>query len=162
MSVKLRHGKHKGKSVESLFFSDPGYVYWMVKKGIHEDAKWFSFDEQARFQTLLRRASHLRIPGLCPWCGLRPVSRMFMTIHASGGLATVSFDCSVCEPSGSSFSTPMKPSFYTPDIFRSYDKTGGKVLVQAIKRAYFGNKSHRMTDQRLSEFWDNKDNFVDF
>jgi len=56
----------------------------------------------------------------------------------------------------------MKPAFYTPDIYRGYDKTGGKFLVDAIKRAYYGPKKPRMTQKKMEEFFDSEDHFVDF
>ena len=35
------------------------------------------------------------------------------------------------------------PSFFEGDYFRNYDKTGNKILIRAIKLAYFGNPSSK-------------------
>ncbi len=51
------------------------------------------------------------------------------------------------------------PSFYTPDFFRSYDKTGARFLVSAIKRAYFGERV-RMTQKKMEEFFDEPGHFM--
>jgi len=51
------------------------------------------------------------------------------------------------------------PAFYTPDFFRTYDKLGGRILVGAIKRAYFGSNA-RMIQAKMEEFFDNSRNFV--
>jgi hypothetical protein len=56
----------------------------------------------------------------------------------------------------------MRPGFFTPDLYRSYDKTGARFMVRSIKHAYFGDVSHRMTQARLEAFFDNPTNFVNF
>ena len=160
MAVEIRFGKHKGKTLEWIFWNDPGYVYWMVEKNIHQDANKFRHHERQRIQDLLRKAAHLRIPGTCIYCKAgKPNSRMIMVQHTSGGLTSIDFDCDTCHPPGGGW-TAMTPSFYTPDIFRKYDKTGGKFLVQSLKYAYFGSSSYRMTKKRIEDFWDNDANFV--
>ncbi|KIG14345.1 hypothetical protein DB30_06947 [Enhygromyxa salina] len=90
----------------------------------------------------------------------KPISRMFLTQHTSGGLAKVDFDCDTCRPLGGSNTTHFQPGFFTPDAFRKYDKTGGKFMVQAIKQAYFKDPSYRMTQKRLEEFFGNPKNFL--
>lgn len=163
MAVTIRQGKKyggKGRTIEWLLFNDPGYFYWMVHKGIHRQNSWFSPCEQQEVARILRRADHLKIPGICTWCKEdRPITRMAMIRHPSGGLTDVGFDCDECSPLGSGW-TFTRPAFRTPDIFRNYDKMGGKVLVKAIKYAYFKNTSYRMNAKRLEEFWDNEENFV--
>jgi hypothetical protein len=159
MTVPIRHGKHKGKTIEWLFFNDPGYYYWMRSEGIHEKDHWFNVCQRQELAQLHRRASHLKIPGTCIFCKKKPNSVMIMVCHSTGGLTSIDFDCEDCRPPGGGW-VAMTPSFYTPDIFRNYDKTGGKFLVHSIKHAYFGNSSHRMTAKRLEKFWGNDDNFV--
>lgn len=161
MAVMIRFGKHEGKTVEYIFFNDPGYIYWMVEEGIHEDPKKFSPAEQNRIKVLLRRAAHIKVPGLCTWCKQRPVTRMFLTMHHGGGLAKADFDCEKCSPEGS-VSLPVNPGFWTPDIFRNYDKTGAKFLIHSVKFAFFQDVSYRMTEKRVEEFWENPDHFVNF
>jgi hypothetical protein len=100
VSVTFRFGKHKGNSVEWVFFHDPGYIWWLTHK-----------------------KADLRGP-----LGIR-------------------FD---------------HPSFYTPDYFRGYDKTGAKILISEVKHAYFGSGSARLTQKRMEEFFNNPANFVSF
>jgi len=33
MAYTLGFGKYNGKTLEWLFFNDPGYVWWMIDKG---------------------------------------------------------------------------------------------------------------------------------
>ena len=131
----------------------------MTEKNIPER---FSKGERKRFEDLVRRAKHLRIPGLCSWCQIRPITRMFLTQHTSGGLARVDFDCDECHPHGSPPTASLKPSFFTPDFYRNYDKTGASFMIGAIKYAYFKDSSYRMTQKRLEDFFDNPDNFMNF
>lgn len=159
MSLTLDFGKYTGKTLEWIFFNDPGYIWWIYREKVYLK---FSSPLQKHFKTLIRRALHLKIPGLCPWCKKRPITRMFLTKHISGGLACVDFDCDQCKYDGGSESIPTKPSFFTPDFYRDYDKTGGKIMIEAIKFAYFGNSSTRMTQKRLEEFFNNPENFINY
>jgi hypothetical protein len=159
MSFIINFGKHSGKTLEWIYFHDPGYIYWMTGNNMQEKLPPMT---KERFEDLLRRASYLKIPGMCKWCNQRPITRMFMTLHPSGGLADVAFDCDKCYPLGGSYSVPTYPSFYTPDFFRQYDKTGAYFLVQAIKRVYFGDPSIKMTQKRMEDFFNNPINFVNF
>lgn len=159
MAYKLGFGKHAERTIEWLFFNDPGYVWWMIAnnadKNLHGAAR-------QRFDDLVRRARHLRVPGKCWQCRSRPIARMFLTRHISGGLGRVDFFCDTCKYEGGSPSYSTTPAFYTPDFFRDYDKTGGRFLVDEIKCAYFGNSKHRMTQSRMEEFFDTPGNFINF
>lgn len=161
MAYTLGFGKHAERTLEWLFFNDPGYVWWMIKDHVHTQRLHGA--ALSRFNDLVRRARHLRVPGTCIWCRKgRAISRMFLTQHISGGLAKVDFDCDTCYPMGGSPTAGTVPSFFTPDFYRGYDKTGATFMIRAIKYAYFKDESYRMTQKRLEEFFDNPDNFVNF
>lgn len=155
MAYKLGFGKHKDRTLEWLFFHDPGYVWWMIDNGAE---KRLNDPTRSRFEKLIRRARHLAIPGHCGHCS-QPVARMSLTKHISGGLARVDFFCNVCHHDGGSLSILTTPAFYTPDFFRNYDKLGGSFLVDAIKYRYFGDNA-RMTQARMEKFFDDPSNFV--
>jgi hypothetical protein len=151
----LGFGRYRDKTLEWVFFNDPGYVWWMVKEGATKNLKGAT---QARFNQIVKRAKRLAVPGNCKHCK-RSITRMSLTEHTSGGLAGVDFFCDQCDL-GSPRSVLVTPSFYTPDFFRSYDKLGGTFLVAAIKRAYFGPRV-RLTQAKMEEFFDTPGNFVD-
>ena len=155
MAYTLGFGRYKERTLEWLFFNDPGYVWWMIDKGADENLKGGA---RRRFEQLVRRARHLAVPGHCRHC-TRPISRMSLTEHTSGGLARIDFFCGECHHDGGSLSLLTQPAFYTPDFFKSYDKLGGKFLVEAIKAAYYGKKV-RMTQAKMEEFFDDPKNFV--
>jgi hypothetical protein len=158
--ITINFGKYARatfNTVEEILWRDPGYVWWMESERMHHTRR--DIDTRA-FDALTAKARNLKIPRPCVWCkGERPVTRMFVTRHISRGAACVDFDCDECKPMGGSMHVALPPGFFTPDIFRSYDKTGGRFLVEAIKREFFGDKSYRMTKKRVEEFWNDASNF---
>jgi hypothetical protein len=157
MSFKVGFGKHADRTLEWLFFNDPGYVWWMVE---NDAVGRLQGAARQRFDALVRRASGMKIPGHCAHC-TRPVERMSVTKHPSGGLARVDFFCGECHHDGPR-SLLVRPSFYTPDFFKSYDKLGGEFLVDAIKHRYYGSKVPRMTQKAMETFFSTRENFVTF
>lgn len=162
MPIKLYFGKHKGKTLEWIFFHDPEYIKWIVENGIHKDPFKFTAEGRARLEKLVKRASHLKIPGFCERCGEKPITKMSLVLHTSGGLVGVEFHCEECRPRESYYSTPLNPSLLESDYFRSYNKMGAKILIRAIKGKYFGDSTIRLSQRRLEEFFDNPNNFVNF
>lgn len=158
MSHKVGIGKHAERTLEWLFFNDPGFVWWLLNKPDQLDR--LSAPARGRLDDLVRRARHLVLPGRCPRCRKKPITRMLWTEHRSGGLARVDFRCEDCGADSDSPFISTVPSFDTPDVFRSYDKLGGDFLVKAIKRAYFGADPPRMTQKKMEEFFDNPANFA--
>jgi hypothetical protein len=155
MAHTVGFGKHKDRTLEWLFFNDPGYVWWMIDQGADKNLRGAA---RTRFEQLVRRAKHLAVPGKCRHCN-KPISRMSLIEHSSGGLARIDFFCDKCHHSGGTPSFLTKPAFYTPDFFKYYDKLGGKFLVDAIKHAYYGTKV-RMTQAKMEAFFNEPSNFI--
>jgi hypothetical protein len=156
----LTFGKHRGKSLEWLLFNDPGYVWWLEEQ-FYDKPGIFPPLVRRQFKQLLQKASHLRIPGACAQCGETPIAKMVLQSDRDGRLIDVEFTCQACAlPSGPQAAVGL-PGFRTPDLFHEYDKAGGKRLVAAIKQAFFGNPSHRMTDERIQAFFVNPEHFTD-
>ena len=155
MAYTVGFGKHKDRTLEWLFFNDPGYIWWMIDQGANKNLRGAA---RTRFDQLVRRARHLAVPGKCLHCS-KPISRMSLIEHSSGGLARIDFFCDTCHHSGGTPSFLTTPAFYTPDFFRFYDKLGGKFLVDAIKHAYYGKKV-RMTQTKMEEFFNEPSNFI--
>jgi len=152
--MTLEFGKHRGKTLEWLFFNDPGYVKWMIDKNVASSLKRRARD---RFEYLVRRAMNLAVPGKCRHCN-RPISLMSLTKDTSGRLAQVEFLCDKCPPIGGSRSLLTAPSFFIPDSLKSYKKGGEKVLVDSIKYAYYG-EDLQMSQAEMEEFFDEPSNF---
>ena len=49
--------------------------------------------------------------------------------------------------------------FFTPRSYASYDKTGYKSFVLALKAILFGSQSHRMSKRAREEFFNDDRNF---
>lgn len=164
--LKLTFGKYgpnspgggkKGKAVEQVFFIDPDYLWWISK----QDGFFFGTNAYL-FEKLCRRAAHLVVPGECHYQGChKPISRMLMIKHISGGLGAVEFVCDTCNYAGGSPSRIMTPGLHAPP-FKRYDKTGCRYIVEAVKKAFFGDRKHRMTAARANHFFDTPANFVNF
>jgi hypothetical protein len=154
MAYKLGFGRYADKTIEWIFFNDAGYVWWMIQKGVEDRLRGAA---RQRFDQLVRRARHLAVPGHCRHCP-KPISRMSLTEHPSGGLARVDFFCDTCQHSGTR-SLLTIPAFYTPDVFKGYDKLGGRILVDAIKFAYYGPHV-RMTQATMEDFLNDPGHFV--
>jgi hypothetical protein len=152
--MALEFGKHRGKTLEWLFFNDPGYVKWMIDKNVASSLKRRKRD---RFEYLVRRAMNLAVPGKCLYCN-SPISLMRLTKDISGRLAQVDFLCDKCPNTSSSRSLLTTPSFFIPDSFKSYKKGGEKVLVDSIKYAYYG-EDVQMSQAEMEEFFDEPSNF---
>jgi hypothetical protein len=145
MTQSVGFGKYSLRTLEWLFFNDPGYPWWMVESGAVYKLEGAA---RSRFEELLRRARHLRVPGQCARCD-QPITRMFLARRHGGGLAEVGFFCDAHGREDNAPGVMARPSFYTPDIFKDYDKRGGHILIKAIKHAFFGAQPPRMTQREM-------------
>jgi hypothetical protein len=155
----LTFGKHRGKSCEWLLFHDPGYVWWLEEQ-FHDKPGIFPPLVRRHFKQLLQKASHLQVPGTCSICRAEPIQTMVLQSGLDGRLIDIEFTCATCAPPAGQGRAVGRPGFRTPDLFHEYDKAGGKRLVAAIKQAFFGNPSFRMTDDRIHAFFADAANFA--
>ena len=139
--TELMFGKHEGKTLPQIVFADTDWFFWAYEAGVLD--RHGTMDEA---KSVCRRATRIRIPqdgveklvaeyALCPTTGMFanveivPKSRR----HHQGSSPTMRlpvFDLSV------------------PRRFNSYDKAGGKALVNALKVYLFGDRDYRLTKDR--------------
>ena len=150
-SILWNSKKYRGKTLEWILFHDPGYIAWMVGKGIKAVHAEREFDE------LVAKASHLKVPGECRYCRRNPITRMALFEHPSGGLADVEFFCADCEPQSGQY-LMVRPSLLVSEHLKSYDKLGGKFLVNTVRHAYELPKVLRQPD--MERFFATKANFT--
>jgi len=149
----LKFGKkHYGRTLEYILFHNPGYIEFMLNNHI------VPRNMPSRFWYLVTRAMHLKIPGRCPWyCkGKKAVTRMCLHATHDGRLGSVTFDCDTCEPDNMRW-TMVRPSFLVSTYFHHYDKTGGRILVDAIRSAY--DLPDVLRQDAMETFFENDDNF---
>jgi hypothetical protein len=150
MWSKLYFGKHAGRSLPQILFSDPGYFFWSVEKNIFKGCLAMEADK------LTRMVRHIRIPKQDPenWCVeyfFTPENKFsrFQIIPTNRGShmgssitgRTIHIDMSVIRQAC------------------RYDKGGYKRFLKTIKYYLFRNSSKRMTATRCEEVFDDDGNF---
>ena len=145
-------GKHAGKTLPQIVFSDPDYFFWAFEEGIFKG----SLSRQAAI--LDARARSIRIPNneagsLLAEYIVHPPTQKFAHMEivpanrAQHQGSSPAFRKSVID-----LSVPRK--------IASYDKLGCKNLISSVKCTLFGSKTVRMTQERCESFFDDPTNFV--
>ncbi len=146
----LEIGKHAGRSLPQILFSDPDYFFWAVEKKIF----------QGRLATeaaeLAWKARHIKIPKPDPenWC----VEYFFTPENKFSWYHLIEAG----RPPHVGSSITMRSNNIDMSVVREscrYDKSGYKRFVKTMKRHLFGNSATRMTAERCEEFFDDRDNF---
>ena len=150
MWSKLYFGKHAGRSLPQILFSDPDYFFWSIEKNIFNGRLAMEADK------LTRMVRHIRIPKPEPenWCVeyvFTPENKFsrFQIIPRNRG-----------QHMGSSITSRTR--YIDMSVIRQacqYDKSGYKQFLKTLKYHLFGNSSTRMTATRCEEFFDDDDNF---
>jgi hypothetical protein len=148
----LEFGKHAGKTLPQIVFSDPDYFFWAVEEGI------FKGSLRREAAILDARAQSILIPNnnagnLLAEYVVHPPTQKFAHMEI--------VPASRPQHQGSS------PTFQknvidlsVPRKIASYDKLGCRNLIASVKYALFGSKSARMSQKRCEAFFDDPTNFV--
>lgn len=153
MWTKLRFGKHDGKSLPQVLFTDPDWFFWAYeKRDVFRDA---DIDQAAR---LYKRARSIRIPDkhgkdLVVEYVIHPSTNKF------GGMNVVPASQPLHEGASATFRKPVF-DFGVISGIAKYDKLGGKIFLSSLKYYIFGNKSHVMNAKRCEDFFDDDTNFI--
>jgi hypothetical protein len=149
----LNFGKHKGKSLPQVLFSDPDWFFWACNEGVFETRSLL----RREAATLLSRATSIRIPKVLP--GRNVVE--YMLYPNSGkfsGFEIVQKSLPAHDGSTQTLrSDHIDMSF--PCRLANYDKLGCAILVRNLKFVYFGSESARMTRARCEAFFDDLSHF---
>ncbi len=149
----LWFGKHKGKSLPQVVFSDPDWFFWAIEDNIFKD-KGKIYKEAKEIN---RKAKMVLIPQkgaekLVAEYAIHPPTKKFGHMEI--------LPCSRPNHVGST------PTFRTENIDMSiprkiapYDKLGCKLLISNLKYYLFGSKSYKMTKDRCEAFFDDDTNF---
>ena len=149
-------GRYAGKSPEYVLFHDPGHFEWLLEKGVPGRYCTCLAD---RIRHLNWCAIRLRLPCRCARCPT-PAEEMLLFESRTHRLGKVEFVCRACAAQAGPDAYAQSPSFFGSRAFHDYDKRGGRMIVAAIKRVYFGSSSYRMTARRMAAFFDNPENFL--
>lgn len=151
MWLEVPFGKYRGKSLPQIVFTDPDWFFWACEQ---EAFKSTLLKKQAA--EVLEKASRIRIPG-------SGSSLVEYVIHPGVGKLAAVEVVPVDRPPHEGASPTRRLDRFDLSFARKvapYDKEGGRVLINAVKRYVVGNSSTRMTRKRCEAFFDNPANFV--
>ena len=149
----LTFGKHSGKTLPQILFTDPDWFFWAVESGVFNKRAHLA-SEAAILNT---RARNIKIP---PSEHKAPVVEYL--IHHP----TMKFSHFDIVPSERNLHEGSSPAFRSSVIDMSvprqvapYDKLGCKSLIASLKYYLFGSKSARVTKERAEAFFADAANF---
>jgi hypothetical protein len=149
---EVTFGKHRGKTLPQVVFSDPDWFFWAIEENVFKD-KGTLAREAAKIDEMSRV---IRIP--------RHEKGRFAAeyvVHPPTGkfarMDIVPTDRPPHEGSSPTFRKSVI-DLSVPRSIASYDKFGCKILISCVKSALFG-KGVRMTRQQCEAFFDSADNF---
>ena len=144
-------GKWRGskKSLPQIILTDPDWFFWACEEG--------PLKTNARAQKLYERARAIKVPQRFP--GKTAVAEYF--IHPPtgkfAGVQLVPSDRPAHEGSSATWRRAVLDLRAARDI-KGYDKTGGAILVSAVKAIIFPGKA-RVTRNMCESFFDDDANF---
>ena len=151
---ELTFGKHNGKSLPQVLFTDPDWFFWAIENDVFTKRPALAHEATV----LNRRARNIKIPGA------KPDSKLVeYVIHRPTGKFS-HFDV---VPAGRPDHEGSSPTFRSPVIDMSvprqiakYDKLGCRSLLKSLKFHVFGGESARITRKKAEEFFSDGSNFA--
>ena len=148
----LKFGKHKGKSLPQVLFSDPDWFFWSIEQ------KAFKYEDEQLIKEVIdinKKARRIKIPvtegnDLVAEYIIHPPTGKF------GELRPVGRD--IQRHSGSNRKDYIDMS--APRTIAPYDKLGYKTMLKSMKFYLFGSTKHKMTKERCEIFFSDENNFV--
>ena len=150
--IELPFGRHMGKTLPQVLFSDPGWFFWAHAGHVFRGLLVYEAER------IHRRATHIAIPDqyggqfLVEYV-LQPAGRKLSSVQVVPISLYANPVQAVATRSSSidlSMAWQLSP----------FDKAGGKLLVDKVKEIHFGSTSFRMTRERCAEFFDEDANFL--
>jgi hypothetical protein len=149
----LWFGRHSGKTLPQVLFTDPDYFFWACEDGVFEDKRSLR-REAAILQT---KATSIRIPQQSDE-PLQVEYNFYYSDHTSVGFHIVPSSQPLHEGS-----TPTERADHIdmsiPRRQKGYDKLGYRIFLRSLRFYLFGSESARMSRRRCEEFFDDDTNF---
>lgn len=148
----LSFGKHKGKTLPQIVFSDPDWFFWAIENNV------FKGPLRREAERIDARARAIRIPkntagDLEAEYFVHPPTGKF------GDMEVVPASRPLHQGSSRAFRKDVI-DLSVPRKIARYDKLGCRTLVSSAKHVLFGSTSARMTKERCEAFFDNAENFA--
>lgn len=146
-------GKYRGKTLPQIAFSDPDYLYWAMKEGVFS-----SKQIAAEAKDVARKAQRIAVPD---HYNAGKKVRYYID-RTRGKLGNVEVIDAGRGPHSGSSSVVDKEFFdlFSASKISSYDKTGGRFVVNSIKYHVFGNSKARLTKSKVEAFFEDSANFI--
>ena len=148
----VKFGRHHGKTLPQIVFTDPDWFFWAVEQNIFEGPLRLEAVE------IDARARAIRIPNnstgdlVAEYIGHPPTGKFsHMEIVPKAQPKHEGYSATIRKPV-IDLSMPRK--------FASYDKMGCKNLISSVKYALFGSSSARMNQKRCEAFFDDRTHFA--
>ena len=147
----VNFGKHLGLTLPQIIFKDADWFFYAYEKG------FFKGEHARQAYELYRRARSIKVP---PRNGQTMLVEY--VIHHDFRKGTDKFGTMRLIADGPGLERLNVSSvidFYIPRSYASYDKTGNKNFVAALKAILFGDPSKRMKREACEDFFNDDDNF---
>ena len=150
----LTFGKHKGKTLPQVLFTDPDWFFHSLEERIFVNKGTLA--EEAR--ELDHKARNIRIP--CKY-GEDVVVRYFIhpPTQKFAKMEVIPRNQPTHEGASSTFRRDVI-DLSIPRRIKHYDKLGYRNMLSSVKYYLFGTKRARMTKARCEDFFTNDKNFV--
>ncbi len=150
---KIYFGKHKGKTLPQVVFSDPDWFFWAIDDGVFDGKGALKIEAKE----IYKKATSIRIPEegneeLVAEYGLRPSNGTFCDLEI------VPKSRPPHEGSTRTFRLPVI-DLSVPRRIKDYDKLGCRLLISTAKFYLFGDSKRKMTKKRCEEFFSDDSNF---
>lgn len=152
--MELDFGKHEGKTLPQVLFSDPDWFFWAVETGVFKKRMYL----KSEVEKIFNRATRIKIPQT----GEKTLVVEYWIHHPTKKFSH--FDLVPIDRSPHVGSSTTFRSDYidmsVPRRIARYDKTGCKALIRSLKSHILGGPKVRLTRQLCESFFDEDDNFV--
>jgi len=149
----LKFGKHKGKTLPQIMFSDPDWFFYVWDKGGFDNNSYYNDQATA----IHAKATSILIPQSDS--EVREVEYNFSDTNGK----SIGFDLiPVCRPQHRGATLTKRSDHIDmsiPHQVANYDKLGYKLFLCSMKFYFFGNESLRMTRERCEEFFNDDTKF---
>ena len=146
-------GKHEGKSLPQIIFSDPDWFFWAIEN----DAFKGKGRLEKEAEELDRKARTIKIPQ----SGEEQLVAEYAVHGPTGKFADMELVPVSRPPHEGSTPTSRRDviDLSVPRQIADYDKLGYRNLLASVKFYLFGRLDARMTRKRCEEFFENDANF---
>jgi hypothetical protein len=148
----LPFGKHKGKTLPQIVFTDPDWFFWAIEENV------FKGPLRREAERIDARARAIRIPNNAAG-NLEAEYLVHPPTGKFGNMEVVPASRPLHQGSSPAFRKNVI-DLSVPRNIAPYDKLGCRTLVSSAKYVLFGSTSIRMTKERCDTFFDNAANFA--